>query len=117
MKLILSFFLFAFVSACSSVPSVKEMTIRMGDTDDIEVTDMRSIIRNGLLTTQASVSNKGNSSQVAYRFKWLGKDGMRAFDDEAWKPLTLPKGQSIEIMGIAPTPDAVDFRLEFSSYK
>ena len=36
---------------------------------------------------------------------------------EAWKPVTIGKGQSTVIMGIAPTPDATDFRFELNQYK
>ena len=42
---------------------------------------------------------------------------MAVFDEEAWKPVTIGKGQSTIIMGIAPTPDAIDFRLELNQYK
>jgi len=38
--------------ACSSTPSMKDMTVRMGDTDSIQITDMRSLMRNGVLTAQ-----------------------------------------------------------------
>jgi hypothetical protein len=39
------------------------------------------------------------------------------FDDEAWKPITITKGQSANIIGIAPSPDAIDFRVELNQYK
>jgi len=103
--------------SCSSIPSIKEMTVRMGDTDSIEITDMRSIVRNGLLTAQVTVKNDSNSNLVSYRFKWLSKNELQIFDNEAWKPITIGKGQTGTIIGIAPTPDAVDFRLELNQYK
>ena len=103
--------------ACSSTPSIKEMTVRMGDTGSIEITDLRSIVRNGLLTAQASLKNDSSSNLVAYRFKWLGKNGMAVFDDEAWKPITISKGQTVNVIGIAPTPAAIDFRIELNQYK
>lgn len=103
--------------ACSSTPSMKEMTSRYGDTDSIEVTDMRSLMRNGVLTAQVTIKNESKSNFVSYRFRWIGKNGMAVFDEEAWKPVTIGKGQSTTIMGIAPTPDAIDFHLELSQYK
>jgi len=103
--------------ACSSTPSIKDMTVRMGDTDSIQITDMRSLVRNGVLTAQVTIQNDSKSNLVSYRFKWLGKNGMTVTDEEAWKPVTVSKGQSTVIMGIAPTPDATDFRFELNQYK
>ena len=42
---------------------------------------------------------------------------MTVTDEEAWKPVTIGKGQSTVIMGIAPTPDVIDFRFELNQYK
>lgn len=105
------------LSACSSNPSMKEMTTRMGDTDSIQIMDMRSLERNGVLTAQVTIQNDSKSNLVAYRFRWLGKNGMAITDEEAWKPVTIGKGQSTVIIGIAPTPDATDFRFELNQYK
>ena len=118
MKKYLLIFLAALtLAACSSTPSMKEMTVRMGDTDSIHVTDMRSLMRNGMLTAQVTIQNDSKSNLVAYRFKWIGKNGMAVTDEEAWKPVTIGKGQSTVIIGIAPTPDATDFRFELNQYK
>jgi hypothetical protein len=38
-------------------------------------------------------------------------------EDEAWNPITITKGKSANIIGIAPSPDAIDFRLELNQYK
>jgi len=105
------------LAACSSTPSMKEMTVRMGDTDSIQILDMRSIERNVILTAQVTIQNDSKSNLVSYRFKWLGKNGMTVTDEEPWKPVTVGKGQSTVIMGIAPTPDATDFRFELNQYK
>lgn len=103
--------------ACNSTPSMKDMTLRTGDTDSIQITDMRSLTRNGVLTAQVTIQNESKSNLVAYRFKWIGKNGMTVTDEEAWKPVTVGKGQTTVIMGIAPTPDASDFRFELNQYK
>jgi len=89
----------------------------MGDTDSIQITDLRSVKRNGLLTAQATIKNNSSSNLVSYRFKWLGNNEIAIFDDEAWKPIVISKGQSASIIGIAPTPEAVDFRIELNQYK
>ena len=124
MKKYLSILMMAFAAistltlvACSSTPSMKEMTVRMGDTDSIQITDMRSLVRNGVLTAQVTIQNDSKSNLVSYRFKWIGKNGMTVTDEEPWKPVTVGKGQSTVIMGIAPTPDATDFKFELNQYK
>lgn len=116
-KLFLLVFTTFVLTACSSSPSIKDLTVRMGKTDNIEITDMRSVTRNGALTVQVSVTGKNESNLVAYRFRWLGKNGVKVFDDEAWKPLQLDKGHAKEVIGVAPTPDATDFKFELSEYK
>ena len=124
MKKYLSILMMAFAAistltlvACSSTPSMKEMTVRMGDTDSIQITDMRSLVRNGVLTAQVTIQNDSKSNLVSYRFKWISKNGMTVTDEEPWKPVTVGKGQSTVIMGIAPTPDATDFKFELNQYK
>ena len=111
-------------------PSEKQMmTTRMGDTSAVEVIDMRSVIRNNLLTAQVTVKNWGpppdhktgehqpDTKLYGYRFKWLNAGGMVVFTDEAWKPLTLTRDQTADLVGIAPTPDATAFRFEINQYK
>lgn len=121
------------LSACNSTsPALTEkqqMTTRMGDTSAVEVVDMRSIVRNNLLTAQVTVKNWGpkpdkttgeqtpDTKLYGYRFKWLNANGMVVFSDEAWKPLTLTRDQSADLLGIAPTPDAESFRFEINQYK
>lgn len=105
------------LAACSSTPSMKDMTVRMGDTDSVQITDMRSLVRNGVLTAQVTILNESKSNLVSYRFKWIGKNGMAVTDEEAWKPVTVGKGQTTVIIGIAPTPDATKFRFELNQYK
>ncbi|WP_231969458.1 DUF1425 domain-containing protein [Polynucleobacter necessarius] len=90
------------LAACSSISWMKEMTIRMGDTDSIQITDMRSLVRNGVLTVQVTIQNNSKSNLVSYHFKWIGANGMAVTDEESWKPVTIGKGQSTIIMGIVP---------------
>jgi uncharacterized protein YcfL len=116
-KLLLTFTLFFLAVSCSSAPTIKELTIRMGDTDNIEIVDMRSVVRNGILTVQATIKNTKDNSLVSYRFNWFNKNGLKVIEDEAWKPLTIPKDHTREVIAIAPTADVSDFKLELSSYK
>jgi uncharacterized protein YcfL len=121
------------LSACNTSPPAptekQQMTTRMGDTAAVEVVDMRSVVRNNLLTAQVTVKNWGpkpdklsgeqkpDINLYGYRFKWLNASGMVVFSDEVWKPLTLTRDQSADLVGIAPTPDAAAFRFEINQYK
>ena len=121
------------LSGCTTAPpppSEKQlMTNRMGDTSAVEVIDMRSVMRNNILTAQVTVKNWGpppnpktgekqpDSKLYGYRFKWLNAGGMVVFTDEAWKPLTLTRDQSADLVGVAPTSDATVFRFEINQYK
>ena len=121
------------LTGCSSTPPPPTqrqlMTTRMGDTGAVEVIDMRSVMRNNLLTAQVTVKNWGpppnpktgekepDTKLYGYRFKWLNEGGMVVFTDETWKPLTLTRDQSADLVGVAPTPDAVAFRFEVNQYK
>ena len=104
------------LSACST-PSINDMVSRAGNTKNIQIQDMRSVTRNGLLTAQVSIRNESDSNTVGYRFKWLSKSGVAVWDEESWKPITLGTGQTANLIGIAPTPDATDFRFELSQYR
>ena len=116
-KLFFIFTLFFITASCSSTPTIKELTVRMGDTDSIEIIDMRSVVRNGILTVQAKIKNTKDNSLISYRFNWFNKNGLKVIEDEAWKPLTIPRDHTREITAIAPTADVSDFKLELSSYK
>jgi uncharacterized protein YcfL len=100
---------------CSSTPTIKEMTVRMRDTDDIRIKDMRSIVANGMLTAQVTAENKGSKKAISYRFRWLNKNGLQVGGDEAWKPFTVGAGQVGLITGIAPHSSATEFKFELSS--
>lgn len=115
-KSVIASILLAVVAACTTTSEVDRMTVRSGSTGDIKIIDLRSVERNGLLTAQATIVNKGNSKPVAYRFRWLSKDGAVVADEEAWKPLTISEGRTGVIEGIAPTSLAKDFRVELNSY-
>ena len=103
------------VPGCSSTPTIKEMTVRMRDTDDIKINDLRSIVANGMLTAQVTAENKGSKKPISYRFRWLNKNGLQVGGDEAWKPFTFGAGQVGLITGIAPHPSATEFKFELSS--
>lgn len=100
---------------CSSTPSIDEMTIRMRDTDDVKITDMRSIVANGMLRVDITVSVKSTRKNISYRLRWLDKNQFQVYGEEAWKPLTIGSGQTGVIHAVAPGPNASNFKLELTS--
>lgn len=104
-----------FVVGCSSTPSIDEMTVRMRDTDDVKITDMRSIVANGVLKVDVTVSVKSTRKNISYRMLWLDKNKFQVYGPEAWKPLTIAAGQTGVIHAVAPGPNASDFKLELTS--
>jgi len=110
----ISVFISTFIG-CKSAPTIDEMTIRMRETDEVKLVDMRSIMVNNLLKVDVSVNVKSTKKTITYRFHWLDKNKFHVYGDEAWKPLPVGSGQSGVIQGIAPGPSAVDFKLELSS--
>ncbi len=103
------------IVGCKSAPTIDDMTVRMRETDEVKLVDMRSIMVNNLLKVDVSVNVKSTKKAITYRFQWLDKNKFRVYGDEAWKPIPIGSGQSGIIQGIAPGPAAVDFKLELSS--
>jgi uncharacterized protein YcfL len=88
---------------------------RSGPVSNIKLTDLRAVVRNGLLTVQASLENASSrNTPVNYRFKWLDNDKMKVTDDQSWQPLTFFAGQTVDLVGVAPTPLATDFIIELN---
>jgi uncharacterized protein YcfL len=85
---------------------------RSGKTDDIEVADLRCSERSSLLRIDIDLKNDGKDvRRIAYRFRWLDKEGMRAWDDESWKPLLLYANTNYTVTTLSPSQEATDFRI------
>ena len=70
----------------------------------------------GLLNIAMEIENSDNDDQQGYyRVAWVGSDGFPAWEDEAWKPVLLHGGQRLQVMIVAPTPKARDFKIEFTA--
>ncbi len=88
----------------------------LGKMTHLRVNDLRSVVRQGLLTIQTEISNTSTSNQnLFYRFKWLDNSGFSVWEDEPWKPLTFYGKQKQSITVVAPSPKATDFRLVLQS--
>lgn len=68
---------------------------------------------NGFLQVQAEIRNRTLDRQVVnYRFDWIDSSGMQVKTSLSnWKTLSLAAKENRLISAVAPTPDAVDFRL------
>jgi uncharacterized protein YcfL len=100
---------------CSSTPSIDDMVVRMRDTDEVKILDMRSIVANGMLRVDVTVHVKSTKKNVSYRMLWLDKNKFQVYGAEAWKPLTIGSGQTGVIHAVAPGPNATDFKFELTS--
>jgi uncharacterized protein YcfL len=83
-----------------------------GSLPDIEVVDLRCSERASLLRIDVDLKNESREARrIAYRFRWLDKEGMRAWDDESWKPLLIYGNTLYTVTTMSPSQDATDFRV------
>ena len=83
-----------------------------GSLPNIEVEDLRCSDRPGGLHIDVDLRNESsNARRIAYRLRWLDRDGMRAWDDEAWKPVMISGKTLYTLTTTSPSQDATDFRV------
>ena len=91
---------------------VRAKTATEGRRTTIQATEMRCSRAGDLLKIDANLNNDSSSvKRVSYKFRWIDREGMRAWEEESWKPLMLYNNSNMMISTVAPTPKAVDFRL------
>ena len=91
---------------------VKAKTVSEGKRTTIEATEMRCTMAGDLIKIDANLNNDSSSvKRVAYKFRWIDREGMRAWEEESWKPLMLYNNSNHVVTAVAPTNKAVDFRL------
>jgi uncharacterized protein YcfL len=91
---------------------VKAKVVSEGRRTTIQATEMRCSKSGDLLRIDANLNNDSRSvKRVAYKFRWIDREGMRAWEEEAWKPLMLHENSNLVINSISPTNKAADFRL------
>ena len=120
-KLIAIAALAVLASGCATPPppepgSAASKLVAMGPQKHIVVGAMRVARENGFMTVNVQLSNTLNSNKIFYyRFAWLGPEGFPVAEEEVWKSQMMYGAQTSFIQGIAPTPKAVDFRLEIKT--
>ena len=91
---------------------VKLKVVYEGKRTTIQATEMRCTMTGDLYKVDVNLNN--DSSQVKrinYKFRWIDREEMRAWEEETWKPLLMYENSNIPVSAVAPTNKAVDFRL------
>ncbi|MCP1521180.1 uncharacterized protein YcfL [Pseudomonas migulae] len=104
----------ALLAGCATTAASK--VVALGNLRDIEIDAMRVARENGFITVNTQLSNtSSNNKTFYYRFAWLDPDGFPVAEEETWKSQMMYGEQTRFIQAIAPTPKAVDFRLEINT--
>ena len=91
---------------------VKLKVVHEGKRTTIQPTEMRCTMTGDLLKIDANLNNDSSTAKrIAYKFRWIDREGMRAWEEEVWKPLLMYENSNITVSAVAPTSKAVDFRL------
>lgn len=91
---------------------VKLKTAMEGKRTTIQATEMRCSKTGDLMKIDANLNNDSSTvKRIAYKFRWIDREGMRAAEEESWKPLMLYNNSNMMVSTVAPNAKAVDFRL------
>ena len=91
---------------------VKLKTAMEGKRTTIQATEMRCSKTGDLMKIDASLNNDSSTvKRIAYKFRWIDREGMRAAEEESWKPVMLYENSNLVINTVSPSNKAVDFRL------
>jgi uncharacterized protein YcfL len=83
-----------------------------GPRTTVQVVEMRCTMSGDLMRIDAMLNNdSGKPKRVAYKFRWIDREGMRAAEEESWKPLLLYEKSNQLVETVAPTPKAADYKL------
>jgi uncharacterized protein YcfL len=91
---------------------VKVKVVSEGRRTTVQATEMRCSKAGDLMKIDANLNNDSKTiKRISYKFRWIDREGMRAWEEEAWKPLLLYDNSNLVINSISPTNKAADFRL------
>ena len=91
---------------------VRTKVLAEGRRTTIQATEMRCSQSGDLMRIDANLNNDSRTvKRIAYKFRWIDREGMRAWEEEPWKPVMLYENSNLVINTIAPTNKAADFRL------
>jgi len=91
---------------------VKVKTAKEGKSaPDVEIEEIRCTTTGELLQVDVVVFNdESDVERLLYKFRWADAEGMRAADEESWKPVMLYGNSRQTLTTIAPNPKARDFK-------
>ncbi|MGH8710286.1 MAG: YcfL family protein [Burkholderiales bacterium] len=91
---------------------VKLKVLSEGKRTTIEANEMRCTMSSDLMKIDVNLNNDSSKvKRIAYKFRWIDREGMRAWEEEVWKPLLMYENSNITVSAVAPSNKAVDFRL------
>ena len=91
---------------------VKTKVQAEGRRTTIQATEMRCSQSGDLMRIDANLNNDSKAvKRISYKFRWIDREGMRAWEEESWKPVMLYENSNLTINTISPTNKAADFRL------
>ena len=91
---------------------VKAKVVSEGRRSTVQATEMRCAKTGDLLKIDANLNNDSKTVKlVSYKFLWIDREGMRAWEEESWKPVMLYDNSNLMVNTVSPTTKAVDFRL------
>jgi uncharacterized protein YcfL len=91
---------------------VKAKVVSEGRRSTVQATEMRCARTGDLLKIDANLNNDSKTvKRVSYKFRWIDREGMRAWEEESWKPVMLYDNSNLMVNTVSPTTKAVDFRL------
>ena len=81
---------------------------------DVEIEEIRCTTTGDLMKIDVVVHNdESDVERLQYKFRWMDAEGMRAADEESWKPLLLYGNSRQTVTTIAPNAKARDFKFIF----
>ena len=91
---------------------VKVKTVSEGRRTTIQATELRCTKTGDLMKIDANLNNDSSTvKRIAYKFRWIDREGMRAAEEESWKPVMLYENSNLVINTVSPSNKAVDFKL------
>jgi hypothetical protein len=82
-----------------------------GQNPDVELEEIRCTTTGDLLKVDVVVFNdESDVERLMYKFRWSDAEGMRAADEETWKPLLMYGNSRQTVTAIAPNPKARNFK-------
>lgn len=85
-----------------------------GRNPDVEIEEIRCTTTGDLMKIDVVVFNdESDVERLQYKYRWMDAEGMRAADEESWKPLLLYGNSRQTVTTVAPNAKARDFKFIF----